>query len=488
MARKNFVFESRHISKWKFLNGMSYGALGLVGSVGLFGRSSLEAITRPPEEQRPNFVFILIDDLGWTDLGCYGSAFYETPNIDKLTSQGIKFTDAYAACTVCSPSRAAILTGKYPARLHLTDWITGHKRPWAKLRIPDWTMCLPLEEVTIAEALKPVGYTSAHIGKWHLTNKQDTKELYYPKNQGFNLNIGGSYWGQPIHGYFSPYNMPHLKNGPGGEYLTDRLTDEAVKFIEKNRDDPFFLYFAHYAVHTPLQAKKELIEKYKAKIKPEQAQNNPVYAAMIESVDESVGRIMKKLEELKIVDRTVIFFTSDNGGLIGGKNRVTSNAPLRAGKGSAYEGGVRVPLIVRWPGVVKPGSVCDVPVIGVDFYPTILEVADVKFTHAVDGVSLVPLLKQTSGLERNTIYWHYPHYHPGGATPYSALRRRDLRLIEFYEDGHLEEYNLKEDIGERNNLANRMPEKAEELRKELDYWLKSVNAQMPTPNPDYNPE
>jgi len=436
-------------------------------------------------QSEPNFIFILIDDLGWKDLSCYGSSYYETPNIDRLAGEGIRFTNAYSACTVCSPSRAAILTGKYPARLHITDWITGEEHPWAKLRIPDWTKYLPLEEVTIAEELKSLGYTTAHIGKWHLTNKQDTAELYYPKNQGFDLNVGGCYFGHPFHGYFDPYKIPHLKDRKKGEYLTDRLTDEAIHFIEKNKDKPFFLYLAHYAVHAPIQAKESMIEKYRNK-PGSNGQNNPVYAAMIESVDKSIWKIMKKLEELKIAEKTVIFFTSDNGGLV--LHQITSNAPLRAGKGSAYEGGVRVPLIVRWPGVVKPGSVCDIPVIGVDFYPTILQTVGVKLTHPVDGVSILPLLKQTGSLEREVVYWHYPHYHVGGATPYSAIRHGDLRLIKFYEDGRLELYNLKEDIGEKNNLTLKSSKKALELYKTLDYRLKSAKAQMPTLNPDYSPE
>jgi len=452
--------------------------------------------------RKPNFVFILIDDLGWTDGSGLGSKFYKTPHIDRLAQQGMRFTDAYSACCVCSPTRAAVMTGRYPARLHLTDWIAGHKRPFARLAIPDWKMYLEHEEITIAEVLKAAGYATAHIGKWHLGGAD-----YRPETQGFDLNIGGDHRGQPP-SYFAPYRIPSIAEGPSGEYLTDRLTEEAERFIDRNRQQPFFLYLAHYAVHTPLQAKKELVEKYQAAVQPDQPHRNAVYAAMLESVDQSVGRIVNKLQQLGIDKQTVIFYTSDNGGLAG----VTSNAPLRAGKGSPWEGGVRVPLIVVWPGVIRPGSTCDVPVISVDFFPTIMEIAGASWPPAagqsaapagsapaaavaaeccgppaIDGESLLPLLKQTGQLKRQAIFWHYPHYHPGGATPYGAVRKGDYKLIEFYEDGRLELYNLREDVGERNNLASSMPEKADELKRLLAQWRESLGAQMPRPNPDYDP-
>jgi arylsulfatase A-like enzyme len=419
--------------------------------------------------------------MGWTDLGCFGSHFYETPNVDRLARQGMRFTDAYAACCVCSPSRASILTGKYPARLHLTDWIAGHNRPHAKLAIPDWTKYLPLEEVTLAEALKPAGYASAAIGKWHLGSAP-----YTPEAQGFDLNFAGDHRGQPP-SYFWPYKIPNVASGQPGEYLTDRLGDEALKFIEANRQRPFFVYLAHYAVHTPLQAKKEQIQRYQAKIQPGQAQCNATYAAMIDSVDQCVGRVMKKLDELDLSRRTIVFFMSDNGGLI----KSTSNLPLRAGKGSPWEGGVRVPLIVVWPGVVPAGSVCHQPVISTDFYPTILEMAltpgDARHNAHVDGVSLMPLLKQTGIPARDAIYWHYPHYHPGGATPYSAIRRGNDKLIEFHEDNHVELYNLHDDLGETTDLAAKLPGLAGQLRAQLHQWRDSVGAQMPHPNPAYDP-
>jgi len=429
-------------------------------------------------KKKPNFVFILIDDLGWTDLAGCGSDLYESPNIDKLFAGGMKFTNAYAACTVCSPTRASIMTGKYPATVNITDWIPGHARPWAKLKVPEFNQQLPLDEITIAEALKPAGYVTASMGKWHLGH-----EDYYPEKQGFDINIGGTHKGQPP-SYFSPYNIPTLDDGLEDEYLTDRLADEAVGFIETNKDKPFFLYWAHFAVHTPLQAKQDVTAKYQAKIKPDMLHTNPVYAAMIQSVDEAVGRVMDKLNELGIADNTIIIFMSDNGGLA----RVTSNVPLRAGKGSAYEGGTRTPMAIFWPGVVKPKSNCHVPVCSIDFYPTMLEMAGVKTPaqHIPDGLSLVPLLKQEGKIDRDALYWHYPHYHPGGATPYSAVRKDDYKLIEYFEDGTLELYNLKEDIGESVNLAGKMPEKVKELHELLKKWREKTGARLPEPNPDYD--
>ncbi|NOS69621.1 MAG: sulfatase [Verrucomicrobia bacterium] len=428
---------------------------------------------------KPNFIFILVDDLGWTDLGVQGSKFYETPNIDRLASQGMRFTQAYSACTVCSPTRAALLTGKYPARLHITDWIKGHVRPDAKLKVPDWTMHLPLEETTIAEALKHEGYATASIGKWHLGGSE-----FYPDKQGFDENLAGNDRGQPP-SYFSPYGIPTLADGHKGEFLSDRLTDETLKFIERNKTKPFFIYLPHYAVHTPLMGKPEVIAKYKRKADPQNPQHNPVYAALIESVDDSVGRILQKLDELKLAENTVVIFTSDNGGLL--QNDVTSNLPLRAGKGSAYEGGVRVPLFIKWPGITKPGSTCDTPAITPDYFPTMLDMAGLaaKKPRSLDGESLVPLLKQTGGL-RKTIFWHYPHYHPGGATPYSAIRDGDWKLIEFFEDNHVELYNLREDIGEQSDLATKLPDRANALRKKLHAWRTKVGAQLPTANPDYD--
>jgi arylsulfatase A-like enzyme len=430
-------------------------------------------------EEKPNFVFILIDDLGATDLGCTGSKFYETPNIDRLAAGGMKFTQAYSACTVCSPTRASLLTGKYPARLHLTDWIPGEAHPKAKLKIPEWTQALPLDEHTLPRALQAAGYVSASIGKWHLGNPDHS-----PEKAGFDLNVGGTSQGQPPT-YFSPYKIRTLPDGEKGEYLTDRLTDEAIRFIKENRERPFLVYLPHYAVHNPIQGKPELVEKYKAKAKPGEGHRNPVYAAVIEGVDQGVGRMTKALDELKLSEKTVVVFTSDNGGL----SKNTSNAPFRVGKGSAYEGGVRIPLIVSWPGTIAPGTACDVPVVTPDWYPTMLDLAGAKPlpSQVVDGMSLAPLLRGKDAPKREAIYWHYPHYHGGGATPYGAIRQGDWRLVEFFEDNHVELYNLRNDVGEAKDLAAEMPEKARELQRKLAEWRASVGAQMATPNPNYEP-
>lgn len=428
--------------------------------------------------ERPwNFVFILVDDLGATDLGCCGSRFYQTPNIDRLAREGMRFTQAYSACTVCSPTRAALLTGKYPARLHVTDWIPGHVRPKAKLKVPDWTMHLPLEERTLAEALHSAGYATASIGKWHLGGPE-----FYPEKQGFDRNVGGYDKGQPP-SYFAPYRIPTLPEGPAGEYLTDREAEEAVRFIDENRERPFFLYLPHYAVHTPLMGKQEVVRKYRERVRPEDPQKNPTYAALVESVDESVGRVLKALEERKLAERTVVIFTSDNGGLIGS----TSNLGLRAGKGSAYEGGVRVPLLVRWPGVTQPGTECAVPVMSIDHYPTLIQAAGLTPAagQILDGESLLPLLRGDGSLRRQSLYWHYPHYHPGGATPYGAVRKGDWKLIEFFEDQHVELYDLRNDPQEQQNVASTSPQVAEGLRRELRAWRERVGAQNPLPNPDY---
>ncbi|MBT7302900.1 MAG: sulfatase [Victivallales bacterium] len=471
---------STPVSRRSFLHGL--GASLALGA--------LPEIARGADGRPPNIVFILIDDLGWRDVGCNGSTFYETPNVDRLASSGMRFTDGYAACTVCSPTRASIMTGKYPARLHLTDWISGHRRPYAKLRIPEWTKFLPSEETSLAEALKPRGYATGFIGKWHLGDREE----YWPLKQGFDVNIGGYSRGQPP-SYFAPYRIPTMTEGPKGEYLTDRHAADAEAFLEANREKPFLLYLSMYAVHTPLQAKKELIAKYEAKIKaaPEKAQGKAVYAAMIESMDQCVGRVLDTLDRLELSDHTVVFFTGDNGGLVGNpRSPITDNSPLRAGKGSSYEGGVREPFVVRWPGVTRPGSRCAEPVISVDAYPTILEIAGAKgdpaHNRGVDGTSMVPLLRGKPSLAREAIYWHYPHYHPGGASPYGAIRKGDHKLIEFYEDGRRELYNLRADIGETTDLAATQPELAKELHGKLVAWRQAVGAQMPTANPDHDPE
>jgi arylsulfatase A-like enzyme len=431
-----------------------------------------------------NVVVILADDLGWKDLSSYGSDFYRTPHIDKLSRDGMKFTQAYSACTVCSPTRAALMTGKYPARVRVTDWIPGQMPENPKLIVPDFTKYLSLEEASLARVFKKAGYATASIGKWHLGGEE-----YYPEKHGFDINIAGTH-SPGVATYFAPYKTATLPDGPDGEYVTDRLGEEAVRWLDANKDKPFFLYLPHFAVHTPIQAKRDLIEKYRAQKQPGQMQTNEVYAAMLESLDDAVGRVRNKINELGLADRTVILFGSDNGGRI--TQGTTSNLPLRAGKGGCYEGGTRVPFIVYWPGVTRPGSVSDTPTITMDIYPTVLEIAGMKkeACKGVDGLSLVPLLRGTGKQKRDELFWHYPHYQHyqlGGTTPYGAIRKGDLKLIEYFDDMRVELYNLKDDIGERNNLAASMPKKADELRKRLHAWRKEVAAQMPTRNPDYDP-
>ncbi|RKY88097.1 sulfatase [candidate division KSB1 bacterium] len=453
------------------------------------------------KDRKLNFIIINVDDLGWTDVTCYGSRYYETPNIDRLASQGMKFTNAYAACAVCSPTRAAIMTGRYPARIGVTDWIHHldleakiaegtRKNPVKyvgsrnkKLLCPPNPYWMELDEITIAEILKPAGYITCHIGKWHLGPR-----AWYPDKQGFDINIGGCEIGQPPT-YFDPYyqnprrsSIPTLPPRKQGEYLTDRESFEAVNFIKSHADKPFFLNMCHYAVHTPLQGKEKLVEKYKNKKKTNQ--KNPIYAAMIESVDQSVGKIMTVLDELNLSNRTIVIFTSDNGGL---KGYSTDNAPLRSGKGYPYEGGIRVPLIIRWQGIVKAGSICDEPVISMDFFPTICEVAGLALPddRVIDGESLVPLLKGSGKLKREAIFWHFPHYRGKDVVPYSIVRKGDWKLIKRYEGKKFELFNLKDDLSEKNDLSDKMPEKVRELDKILVKWLKETKAKLPKENPDY---
>ena len=447
---------------------------------------------------RPNFVFIYIDDMGWKDVGFMGSLYYETPNIDRLAAEGMVFTDAYANAPNCAPSRACLMTGQYTPRhgIYTVGNPARGKARYRKLIPIKNETTLPQEAVTIAEELAKAGYVSASMGKWHLGDPPK----HGPCGQGFDLNVGGFSAGHPPHGYFSPYRNPQLEDGPKGEYLTDRLTDHAVKFIEDNRDKPFFLYLTHYAVHTPIQGKDNLVEKYEGK-PGSQGQDNPEYAAMIDSVDRSVGRVLDTLDELDLSENTVVVFYSDNGG-VGGYRKwgikgaeITSQHPLRGGKGMLYEGGIREPMAIRWPGVVDPGSLCQTPVIGVDFYPTMLEIAGVRKTEGkvLDGRSILPLLTQTGDLDRGAIFWHFPAYLQAGqntwrTTPAGAIRQGDYKLLEFFEDGRLELYNLQKDIGERHDLSSEMPEKTRELHRSLIEWRESVNAPVPTElNPKYDP-
>jgi len=460
----------------------------------------------------PNIIFIVIDDLGWRDLACYGSEFYETPHLDRLVAQGITFTDAYAASPVCSPTRASLLTGKYPATIGLTDWIDmGYGIHPAKGKLIDapYVDHLPMEEISLASALKTGGYHTWHVGKWHLGG-----ESTYPQHHGFDINLGGCFWGSPKNGYFSPYDIPGFENGPEGEYLTDRLTDEAIRLIENNDGGHFFLNMWYYSVHTPIEAKAADIEMFERKaiemgidqVDPFEVgepfptehkshlnvtrriiQSNPVYAAMIFALDENIGRLLDTLDRTGQVENTVVIFTSDNGGLATAEGSPTCNAPLSEGKGWTYEGGTREPLIIRWPGVVKPGTTCEVPITSPDFYPTLLQIAGLplKPEQHVDGISLLPLLEGAEALEREAIFWHYPHYGNQGNTPGSAIRAGDYKLIYFFENDRLELYNLREDISEKQNLAAEMPDMVDRLNQKLIAWREEVEAKIPQPNPHF---
>jgi arylsulfatase A len=453
----------------------------------------------------PNIVFFLIDDMGYSDVGCYGSDYYETPHIDRLAKNGMLFTQNYAASTVCSPTRASILTGKYPGRVHITHAIPikGSARlKNTKLLDADYEFNLPLSEFTMAEAFKEKGYATAAIGKWHLA--MDTAN--YPTHQGFDVNIGGNSMGNPGE-YFCPYHghwqmnkespvfdWHTLPDCEAGEYLTDRLTDEAIDFIENHQESPFFVYLQHYAVHTPLQAKADLIAKYEAKpVDSVKGHTNAKYAAMIESVDQSVGRIIEKLQALNLLENTIIVFTSDNGG----HGRITSNWPWRGNKGNFYEGGIRVPLIVQWPGHIPAGEQSDLPVMSTDYYPTLLELTGLPLRpeQHKDGMSFASLLlnddkSESDSLASRTMYWHLPNYianHPDAARPSSIIRQGDWKMIEWLEDGSTELYNLKDDPKESQNLSTELPGKVLALKKDLHQWRTEAQVQMPLPNPDFQP-
>ncbi len=435
----------------------------------------------------PNIVIILADDLGWSDLACYGSTVHETPHLDRLAQRAVRFTDAYAAAPVCSPTRASLMTGKFPARLHITIWRESAKEPPRNRRLlPPVTVAdLPHSETTIAKRFQAAGYLTALVGKWHLGDA-----AHYPETHGFDVNIGGTQWGCPAT-YFYPYRgvfdreyryVPHLEFGREGEYLTDRLTDEALKVIDHAGNRPFFLYLAHHSPHFPIEAKPADVRHFTESLAEKAPRRNATYAAMIRSLDESVGRVLKRLDERGLADNTIVVFFSDNGGWTGvyNKQRVTDNAPLRSGKGSLYEGGIREPLLISWPGVTH-GAVCREPVISTDLYRTLLAMARLPSPEDAgpDGLSLEPLLKDPQAhLGRDALFFHYPHYYET-TSPVSAVRAGDWKLLEYYEDRRLELYNLREDLGEKTNLAGTMGDKANSLRDRLHAWLKAVAAQMP---------
>ena len=456
---------------------------------------------------RPNFIIILIDDMGWRDLSCYGSTFYETPHIDRMAAEGLQFTDAYAACPVCSPSRASLMSGKYPARVGVTDWIGAHT--WGKLIDAPYTRELPLSECSLAQALREGGYHTWHVGKWHLGEPP-----FWPEHHGFEVNLGGCAMGGPNYGYFPPYHIPSLLDGPEDEYLTDRLTDEAIRLLEQGDGQPFFLNLWHYTVHIPLQAKPEDIAYFEAKAarmgldridpmvegehfpcwhKREQRlqrrvlQSNPIYAAMIKNLDDNIGRLLETLKRTGHDQDTYVFLTSDNGGLATAEGSPTCNAPLSEGKGWMYEGGVREPLIVWAPGRVQP-RITRQQLSSPDFYPTLLELAGLPLRpeQHVDGVSFARTLAGED-FDRGDLFWHYPHYGNQGNTPGSCIRSGAYKLLEFFEDGHLELYNLEEDVAEQHNLAEALPDLARSMQQRLAAWRESCEAKLPEVNPEAQP-
>ncbi len=464
---------------------------------------------------QPNILFILLDDLGWRDIGCMGSPFYETPVIDALARRGMRFTDAYAASPVCSPTRAAILSGQYPARIGVTDYIiwSGGDGAEGALRGPKNMDRLPTSHTSLAAALRDGGYATWHIGKWHLG-----PEECYPQHHGFDVNIGGCEWGMPKHGYFSPWDIPGLDNAAEGTYLTDHLGEAAVDLIaNRDPDTPFFLNLSLYAVHTPVQGKPDLVDKYRAKAemlgldraqtfavgerfpcahKQDQrvvrrlVQSDPAYAAMVETVDTTIGRVIDAIAAAGELDNTIIVFTSDNGGLSTAESSPTCNAPLAEGKGWMYDGGTREPLIVVAPGLTPANSTCTQPVTSPDFYPTLLELAGLppRPEQHVDGESFVSLLRDPAArMQREAIFWHYPHYGNQGGTPGSSMRMGDYKLIEFFEDGRRELYNLRTDVAEAHDLASDCPERVATMHERLVAWRESIGAQLPTPNPDHQP-
>jgi len=461
-------------------------------------------------KQRPNFVFILVDDLGRQDLSCEGSAFHETPNVDRIAREGMRFAHGYSACQVCSPSRAAIQTGRYPVRTGITDYIggtTGRNQPdkWnrnTRLLPARYAMEMALEETTIAEALKRHGYRTFFAGKWHLGHTG-----HGPEEQGYEINNGGHIAGTPPGGYFAPYNNPALADGPPGEELPVRLGRETAKFIGDHKDQPFFAMLSFYSVHGPIQSTEARWRKFRDKAEQmglttrvdprfildrtkevRQAQDHPIYAGMMEAMDEAVGLVLDALDHHGLADNTVVIFTSDNGGVSSGDGFATSCLPLRGGKGRQWEGGIRQPLYVRWPTVTK-GTTTDVPAIGMDFFPTILEIAGVRAMpkQHLDGVSLVPALRGGT-IPARPLFWHYPHYGNQGGEPSAIIREGEWKLIHYFEDDRVELYHVNRDLGEREDLVNDEPERAAAMLKRLKAWQESVGARFPAPNPKWNPE
>jgi arylsulfatase A-like enzyme len=468
----------------------------------LAGSAALAADANRP----PNIVMFLADDLGYSDLGSFGSTFYETPHLDRLAATGMRFTSAYSACPVCSPSRASIMTGRYPQRCGITDYINmgGGNQPenWrrnTRLVPAPYSDHLALDQRTIAEVLKGAGYATFFAGKWHLGSQE-----FGPEKQGFQINKGGTAAGSP-RSYFSPYGNPRLDDGPPGEHLTMRLAEEANRFIAANADRAFFVMMPTYDVHIPLMAPDELVKKYEAKAaklnlsgpawgkerasRVRLVQNHATYAAMIESMDAAVGRVLQKLDELGLTETTVVVFTADNGGLSTAEGSPTSNLPLRAGKGWLYEGGIRVPTIVRWPGVTPEGSTCATPISSFDYFPTFVEAAALATDseRQLDGKSIVPLLRGGK-IEPRALYWDYPHYGNQGGSPGSAIRDGRWKLVEWHDEGSVELYDLEADPGEKRNLVGEHADLAARLRESLAKWRREVGAKPATTNSRYKPQ
>ena len=446
--------------------------LSAAAALGLMAQTSAQTA------DRPNIIFLLLDDMGYADVGAYGNSYHRTPNIDRLAKEGMRFTHAYAAAPNCSPTRASILTGRWPARMGLTQYLPGNVLPHAKLLQAELPLGLPLDETVIAEPLGAAGYATACIGKWHLGAGD-----YLPENRGFDESFASGHWGSH-RSMFAPHKWLQVPGTQTGDYLTETLTAAAERFIDKNHDGPFFLYLSYYSIHGPIQAKQSLIDSYAGRTDPTN-RNHAVYAAMVEGVDQSVGRLLSLLERRNLTSNTAIFFFSDNGGVASR----AFNGGFRSGKGYLWEGGIREPLIVRWPTVVQAGAIEDTPVSSIDFYPTLLEMAAAEDSegHTSDGTSLVSLLKQTKGLDRNTLYWHYPHYSNAGSAPTAAIRKDDWKLIEFYEDSHVELYDLHKDPAETRDLSSVERSRAVEMTRDLTAWRESVGAKMPQPNPSYAP-
>lgn len=458
----------------------------------LFMLMSIPAFAQ--EADRFNILLIHVDDLGATDLGVFGSDFYETPNIDRLAAEGMLFTQSYAAAAICSPSRAALMTGKYPARTGITDWIrakfqggSGMALPsdlevneGKPLKTPKNQGFLPLEEETLAERLKKLGFSTLHVGKWHLG-----EEGNYPEDQGFDINIGGNDLGQPPT-FFDPYLPPNgvtdyvLRNVPPrkeGEFLTDREGDEIVSFLQK-QTGVFFIHWAPYAVHTPIMGPADLVEKYKNKTPG--VQRNPTYAALVENLDQNVGKVLAELARLGIRQNTLVIFTSDNGGLIGNpQNPVTVNLGLRSFKGYPYEGGIRIPTLVSWPFVIRPGSVSSTPIVTMDWMPTILDYLGEGLSESLDGQSLRTVFENPEEEISRDLFWHFPHYRAPDVVPYSIVRSGDYKLIYYFDGSEAELYDLSNDPLEEKNLAKKLPFLTSQLKTKLDNWWKETEARLP---------